>query len=152
MRKAHSSALFHPESLEWEWSGLSGPFEHYTGQPSLGFPPAYWFSRHLLATFYNTYLAAITQRPSKKIGDQIENLVLPAGNFSCTWFSFLEMSTRIQKKIWLWMRVSKGIAAVWVGKLLKWADDHSRSLFEVGPPYLNLLQTRFDSKCSIMLH
>ena len=41
MRKAHSSALFHPESLEWEWSGLSGPFEHYTGQPSLGFPPAY---------------------------------------------------------------------------------------------------------------
>ena len=40
---------------------LLGPFEHYTGAPSLGFPAVYWFSRHLLTTFYNTHLVLIKQ-------------------------------------------------------------------------------------------
>ena len=39
---------------EWDFIGIVWTL--YSCKPALGFPPVYWFSRHLLTTFYNTLL------------------------------------------------------------------------------------------------
>ena len=45
-----------------EWGFIGTVWTLYSHEPSLGFPAVYWFSRHLLTTFYNTHLVLITQK------------------------------------------------------------------------------------------
>ena len=47
-------------NLFWEWDFIGIVWTLYSCKPALGFPPVYWFSRHLLTTFYNTLLVLKT--------------------------------------------------------------------------------------------